>query len=59
MGRRVPCINCEIGYLMWSASSAEEWLRCREWLGKYSVRTVSQTKGLMISLSDCEDTRRF
>ena len=56
---RVPCINCDIADLMWSASRAEEKLRCWFWSTERDVHTVPQAKGLEISLSYCRDTRRF
>ena len=56
---RVPCINRDITDLMWSASRAEEKLRCWTWLTKRNVHTVPQAKGLKTLLSDCGDTWRF
>lgn len=54
MGVHVPCISRDIVDLMWSASKAEEKLRCWTWFVKRSVRTMPQAKGLMISLSNCK-----
>jgi len=55
----VLCVNRDIADLMWSASRAEEKLRCWTWWTKRDVHTVSQAKGLETSLSDCGDSRRF